>query len=135
MAGRAPVLMVEDIARVAHEANRALCSVFGDDSHSAWDEAPPWQRESAVDGVRAILEGRVLTPQDSHENWVREKRRAGWKYGEVKDVEARTHPCAVPFEELPLEQQLKDWLFFGVVIGLRHGVVLAKPEEENREDG
>lgn len=25
----------------------------------------------------------------------------GWKYGEAKDPEAKTHPCLVPFDKLP----------------------------------
>ena len=41
---------IEDIARICHEANRAYCKAFGDDSHLPWDSAPQWQRESAIMG-------------------------------------------------------------------------------------
>jgi hypothetical protein len=33
-----------------------------------------------------------------------EKVKDGWVYGEVKDVEAKTHPCIVPFDALSVEQ-------------------------------
>lgn len=36
-------------------------------------------------------------------------------YGEVKDGEAKTHPCLVPYEQLPPAQRLKDDLFAAIV--------------------
>ena len=39
---------VEAVARVCHEANAALCQAFGDNTQLHWDEAPAWQRESAI---------------------------------------------------------------------------------------
>ena len=33
---------VEQIAKVAHEVNRALCQAFGDDTQMPWEEAPMW---------------------------------------------------------------------------------------------
>jgi hypothetical protein len=43
----------------------------------------------------------------------------GWVYGEVKDAEKKTHPCLVPFDQLPLFQQKKDKLFCAIVDALR----------------
>jgi hypothetical protein len=51
----------------------------------------------------------------SHENWMKEKEADGWKYGTIKDPEKKEHPCIVPFEQLPKEQQFKDHLFRGIV--------------------
>jgi hypothetical protein len=36
----------------------------------------------------------------------------------VKDAELKTHPCLVPFEELPKFQQQKDRLFRAIVKAL-----------------
>ena len=44
-------MKVEEIARVAHEVNRAYCQALGDDSQPAWEVAPQWQRDSAINGV------------------------------------------------------------------------------------
>jgi hypothetical protein len=49
---------------------------------------------------------------------MKEKLDAGWVYGEVKDAEKKTHPCLVPFSELPPFQQQKDSLFCGIVDAL-----------------
>jgi len=38
-------------ARIAHEANRVWCAENGDNSQPSWDNAPDWQRESAINGV------------------------------------------------------------------------------------
>ncbi len=107
-----------DIAIVCHEANRAYCAVNGDLSQPIWDDAPDWQRESALLGVQHALDNPEARPEDSHKSWLAQKEADGWTYGEVKDPEAKTHPCFVPYEELPAEQQLKDKLFLAVARAL-----------------
>lgn len=57
-------------------------------------------------------------PSDSHESWLKEKELSGWKYGPIKDPEKKEHPCFVPYDELPVEQKVKDYLFKQVVISL-----------------
>lgn len=99
-------------ARVCHEVNRAYCGALGDNSQPSWDDAPEWQRESATQGVLGIVSGDVAQPSDAHESWLKHKDAEGWRYGDRKDADARTHPCMVPYAELPPEQQVKDALFF-----------------------
>lgn len=111
--------LVEEIARVCHEANRAYCAALGDTSHLPWDDAPGWQRESAIKGVRYILDNDNATPADSHNSWMLEKARDGWVYGEVKDEMKKTHPCFVPYDELPVEQRAKDHIFGAIVRSMR----------------
>lgn len=106
--------MLDAIARVCHEANRAFCRTIGDNSQETWDVAPDWQKTSAINGVRFHLMA-DHGPQESHENWMKEKLADGWKYGEVKDAEAKTHPCLVPFRKLQLGQAMKDIIFRNIV--------------------
>lgn len=101
--------VIEACARAAHEANRAYCIAIGDTSQVAWENAPEWQRESARNGVVGVIGGN--TPRESHESWAREKAAAGWLYGTRKDPVAKTHPCLVPYDDLPEEQQKKDFIF------------------------
>ena len=108
----------EDIAEVCHEANRALCQAFGDYSQTTWDSAPEWQRKSILNGVNFHRENPEASVSCSHDNWVAVKRQDGWVYGETKDVEAKTHPRIVAFEDLPPEQQAKDFLFRQLVHSL-----------------
>jgi hypothetical protein len=111
-------MTVEQIARICHEANAALCVGIGDPSQASWDDAPEWQRKSAVSNVRFHLKNPNVSARVSHENWMREKLSEGWRYGEVKDADAKTHPCIVEFEQLPPEQQAKDHLLNAIVRAL-----------------
>lgn len=104
----------EKIAKVCHEVNRAYCKSIGDDSQPSWNNAPDWQKESARNGVNFCLNNPDSKPEDSHLSWLKEKEVAGWKYGEVKDVEKKEHPCMVSYKKLPKEQQTKDALFIAV---------------------
>ena len=106
-----------DITRIAtacHEMNRIYCQSIGD-WQPCWEDAPEWQKESAIKGVRHRLNNPDSKPSDSHESWLKEKTETGWKYGEVKDVEKKEHPCFVPYDELPEEQKEKDSIFIATV--------------------
>jgi hypothetical protein len=111
---------IEQIARVAHETNRAYCETIGDASQPKWEDAPEWQRRSAIDGVefhlKAHRDGKRPSPSASHDNWLRDKAADGWKYGPVKDPAKKEHPCFVAYYDLPAEQRMKDHLF-GAVVG------------------
>jgi hypothetical protein len=103
------------VAEVAHEANRAYCLCMGDISQVPWAEAPAWQRESEIAGVRFHMRNPDASPEDSHKSWLKEKADAGWCYGPMKDVDKKEHPCFVPYEHLPVEQRAKDYIFSAVV--------------------
>lgn len=108
--------VIDRIARVCHEVNRAYCKALGDDSQKPWDEAPEWQRKSARNGVIMHMTRRDADEETSHDEWMREKLATGWKWGPVKDEVAKTHPCIVDFSKLPPEQKAKDYLFRAVVL-------------------
>ena len=36
-----------------------------------------------------------------HEVWAETRIKQGWTYGEQRNDERKTHPCLVPYEELP----------------------------------
>ena len=108
-------LSIEEIAKVCHEANRGYCKALGDDSQLPWEEAPQWAKNSAINGVRFHLDNPNAGPSGSHENWLKEKEKEGWRYGEIKDPEKKEHPCFVPYDQLPKEQQAKDYIFTAIV--------------------
>lgn len=43
-----------------------------------------------------------------HEIWAETHIQQGWKYGEQRSNELKTHPCLVPYEELPEEEKEYD---------------------------
>ena len=105
---------IEKIAKLCHEVNKTYCESIGDHSQPKWEDAPGWQKESAIAGVNFHLENET-TPEQSHESWLKQKELDGWKYGPIKDGIKKEHPCFVPYEELPKEQQVKDHLFKAIV--------------------
>ena len=105
---------INDIAKVAHEINRAFCKAIGDNSQPSWEDAPEWQKQSAINGVYFHFENPDASPAASHCEWLKQKKMDGWKYGPVKDAEKKEHPCFVPYDQLPTEQKAKDYLFGAV---------------------
>lgn len=114
--------VVENIAIVCHEANRAYRLTIGEEQGPHWKDAPTEMQDSARDGVRRHLEalerGDYLTGEESHNLWLAFKLRDGWRYGSVKDTEQKIHPCLLPYSELPEEQKVKDTLFSQIVVAL-----------------
>ena len=104
---------IEACARAAHEANRAYCIAIGDMSQPSWDDAPDWQRTSAINGVKGVLNGN--NPEQSHASWLKEKYETGWKYGPIKDPDKKEHPCCCSYADLPPDQRLKDDVYVAVV--------------------
>lgn len=107
--------LVNSIAQLTHEVNRAFCAAYGDLSQVPWNDAPGWQRASARAGVKAHLDTPGLTAAQSHDNWLRIKIENGWVYGPVKDAELKTHPSMIPYAQLSEHERAKDALFSAVV--------------------
>ena len=114
----------EQLARIVHEANCALQTIQGDPAPSRpWDSEDPDIRRNVILGVRNARHG--MTPEDHHQSWVDDKIAHGWRYGADKDIERKTHPCLVPFDQLPRYQQDKNRLFIAIVRALYAGEVPA----------
>ena len=122
--------LVEAVAVACHQQNKAWCDAHDDKSQVDWDEAPEWAKSSAIKGVEGAIGGN--TPEQSHESWLEEKRDTGWVYGELKDAEAKTHPCMVAYSELPPEQRAKDALFVSMVryLGQTVGLISNRTEPD-----
>lgn len=119
---------IENIAKAAHELNKAYCESIGDNSQPSWDDAPEWQKSSAINGVTFHLNNPDATPSASHESWLKQKTEEGWKYGEVKNPETKEHPCFVPYEQLPNEQKAKDYIFRQTIHSLKPYLPIEKTE-------
>lgn len=102
---------VELTAEVCHEFNKKYCETLNDFSQQHWYDAPEWQKQSVMNGVVFYMNNPETTPEESHNDWCRNKVKDGWVYGEVKDADAKTHPCLVDYNELPVDQRTKDIIF------------------------
>lgn len=109
-----PLSVIESIAKTCHEANKGYCEALGDTSQTSWKDAPQWQKDSAIAGVTFHLSG-DHGPEESHNNWLAQKKAEGWVYGKIKDPVKKEHPCFVPYARLPVEQRAKDYIFRSIV--------------------
>ena len=64
-----------------------------------------------TEDVKLPMELEELVEQMSknvHEVWAEIRIKQGWTYGEQRNDELKTHPCLVPYEELPEEEKEYD---------------------------
>ena len=62
-------------------------------------------------GVKLPKELEMLVEQmakNVHDAWAQACISQGWTYGEQRNDELKTHPCLVPYEELPEEEKSYD---------------------------
>jgi len=111
-------MLIKDVAEICHNANRAYCESLGDMSQPYWEDAPDWQKDSALLGVLLHTDNPDADASASHDSWFAQKLKDGWEFGEEKDADLKTHPCMVPFNVLPVEQQIKDHIFRSIVHAL-----------------
>lgn len=112
-------MTVDEIAKIVHGVNKAICECADDFSQVDWDKAEEWQQKSAINGVLFRVNNPNATAEDQHQAWCSDKRRDGWIYGEVKDSALKTHPCLVQYDQLPFEQRVKDSVFAAIVNELK----------------
>ena len=43
-----------------------------------------------------------------HDVWAETRIKQGWTYGEQRDDQKKTHPCLIPYEELPDSEKEYD---------------------------
>lgn len=125
---------VRHTARKCHEVNKAYCEALGDHSQLPWAETDPEIRKSAIMGVTFFLNNTDATPKDMHNSWLVTKGEQGWRYGSVKDVERKLHPCFCEYEHLPLEQRIKDSLFIAVVRQELHDVNIGRFQRDSEDE-
>jgi hypothetical protein len=111
------------VAVAAHQANYAYCLAIGDKTEP-WSKCSTKIKESVLEGVRRVLEGE--TAEQLHSSWLKFKIRDGWIFGVEKDEAKKTHPCLVPYDDLPANQKYKDTLFQTTVSEMLSSIVMHK---------
>ena len=68
-----------------------------------------------------------------HERWAWEKRLKGFRYSETRNDALKTHPCLVPYRELPELEKEKDRelvkIYPSLLLDINYSVVPLSPEQ------
>ena len=64
--------------------------------------------KSLMTGTKYVLENPATTAEENHNIWMEAKKNQGYTYGEVIDIEKKTHPSMIPFENLSDVEKRKD---------------------------
>lgn len=55
-----------------------------------------------------IIELNEVLAKNTHDVWAAGRIKDGWVYGDVRDDNKKTHPCLVPYEDLPESEKEYD---------------------------
>lgn len=55
-----------------------------------------------------IIKLTELLAKNAHDNWAIGRINEGWRYGANRDDILKTHPCLIPYEDLPEAEKEYD---------------------------
>lgn len=92
---------------------------------------------SKVELEDLLLELTELLAKHAHDLWAQQRIQDGWRWGAERCDVTRTHPCLIPYEDLPEEEKAYDrTLAVGTikaVIASGYRIVLSTESEVSRE--
>jgi len=62
----------------------------------------------AIELPADLLELTELLARNTHDIWAQQRLAEGWRYGTERNDEQKTHPCLVPYEDLPESEKEYD---------------------------
>jgi RyR domain len=109
--------VVEDAARIAHDAIRRLYLTYGD-RYPAWDDLGGETRVAFILQVRHRLEHPNEPIELMHQSWIETRVKDGWKVAAEFSEAALTDPLLVPWKRLSDRAQARYQLLASVVASL-----------------
>jgi len=66
-----------------------------------------------IDTSNVSLPAELLTlterlAENAHDHWAAQRTRDGWTHGPARDDAVKTHPCLVPYADLPESEKEYD---------------------------
>ena len=102
------IIFEHDVMDIANNINNDLRFYF---NQPRSDILPP------IKAIKKVKENK-LNPSQSWLDWKEFKLNDGWTLGKY-NLKKKTHPNLVEkYEDLPLEEQVKDYVFYAVVKSL-----------------
>jgi len=100
-----PIQRSDFIAEIRHAIWVGFQMGAGQEYNEEMNDA---QYKSLLDGIKFSDNNPDATPEENHDNWMKEKEANGWIYGHTKDFKKKTHPDMIPYNELLDIEKKKD---------------------------
>jgi 2-oxo-4-hydroxy-4-carboxy--5-ureidoimidazoline (OHCU) decarboxylase len=71
---------------------------------AGWEMRPLSSEDAVIEEIPEDMVEKLAVYE--HNNWVQERSSSGWMYAEVKNIEKKTSPYLVPYEDLT--EDVKD---------------------------
>ena len=104
--GKRDEFLLKILAMRCYIENTTICLENNDKVFSFYEV-----KDSTIQGIKAFFANPQITPEEQHKLWFNSKIEEGWVYGEDKNLENKTHPCLIAYENLPEVQKKKDKAF------------------------
>jgi hypothetical protein len=111
------IFVVEDVAKVVHDALRRLSLTFGD-PYPTWEQLDGETRVEFLLTVEHSMTHPEETPQARHERWVDQRMKDGWRYGTTFSAVALRDPLILPWKNLSERAQARYRLIVAVAQSL-----------------
>lgn len=126
---------MEILAAAVHQAWYCVSVLSHHERGNTWTSAPDWQK-SVIYHTVAFWESMDFTPAShfevgrvTHAVWMKYMSRQGWVYGPTLDLDTKTDPDMVSFDNLPESEREKDYAVIDTYLVMR--VVLGEPSRNS----
>ncbi len=126
---KVPAVLVELMAKAIHEIRRDLTAVQPEPSKIdkwaalPWDELPDIYQKVEVAVVAFRFSDPGADSRSSHQTWMNQLIKSGYKWGEKNSIVDKTHSFLVPYDQLPYEKRLGNAIIDSVMKNLGYPLV------------
>lgn len=106
---------IYNVCKLCHDKNNALMIANGETPRGDWESLDQADKDLTYKSVKRIIDDPTITAKEIHDEWVTNKELDGWVYGPVKDVDNKTHPLMIPFDDMSDIDKEKDQSFINIV--------------------
>lgn len=100
----------KEAARLLHVAIQAVQSALKQEVSPDWELLTAAEQDMKAAHTRQMRREKV-TARKAHESWMALRLSEGWTWGPVTDKARKVHSALCPFEEIPVEEVIKDVLY------------------------
>jgi len=112
----------EVVAKVMHGTVSTLFDAIGASPPTQWCDLSETEQQGYIKGASVYLSHPNLTGHALHEEWRAHLSNLGWRHAAEYDINRKTHPNLLPWEQLGEVTRLQAILCANIVNSFKEGV-------------